>query len=525
MKRILYLVACLLSSYAISYAQFQSEYDALKIANTDLNGTARYMSVAGAMGALGGDASTIFTNPAGISTYRSSELTFTGNFNWNNTSALGTNSSRFLFNLNNISYISTYLTGNNTGVVSINWGFGYNKAKTFDRNLHYTTNSMLSLGDFLAEYTELSGNASGYTAAVFDDNNVFKNENVPWASVLGWDAWMIANREDESNNIINNQYQSYRSYLQGKSIGGGALNNYTIAERGGVNEYAFSLGTNISNAIQFGVSFVLLNLDYRMTSIYKEKLDDNSTYTYRSTYNADGSGFSIKLGAIARPTQWLRVGGAFHSPSWYKVNDSNEGSVNGNAVDIAKSGSATTPLGYGSYYLNTPMKGLANIGFIINNYGFIGIDYEYTDYSTMSMKNNDIINSSMLEQNNNMKANFEASHTVRVGAEIRPVDNLSVRFGYALVTPSIKSDSYRTYAINTTRTDFDFFNDRSTNYMTAGLGYRFGKTYLDLAYVLQTKHQDYYAYNPTYVSGTGTLAPVEVISKHNQILLTYGVRF
>jgi hypothetical protein len=507
-----------------THAQFQSEYDALKVAQTDLNGSARFMSVAGAMGALGGDASTLFYNPAGIGTYRSSELTFTTNFNWNNSSALGNMGSRFLFNLNNVSYISSYLTGSNEGLVAFNWGFGYNRAKTFDKNVHYSTNSNLSLGDFLANYTELSGNASGFNASAFESNDVYKDQRVPWASVLAWDGWMIANPEDESNNPIDNEYESYRNYLTGQNIGvGGVENTYTIAERGSVNEYAFSAGANISNAVQLGVSFVLLNLDYKMTSIFKEKLDDNSSYTYSSMYSADGSGFSIKVGAIARPTHWLRIGGAFHSPSWYYIKDTNEGSVNGNAVTSSKSGNGSTPVGYGSYYLNTPMKGLANLGFVLGNYGFVGVDYEYTDYTTMKMKNNDIINSYMVDQNNKIATNFESTHTLRIGTELRPVENLAVRFGYAMATPAVKADAYRTYANNTTRTDFDFTNEKSTNYITAGLGYRFGKSYVDVAYVLQTKLQDYYAYNPTYVNGFG--APVELTSKHNQILLTYGVRF
>ena len=41
-------------------------YDAANIINKDLSGTARFVGMGGAMGALGGDISTIGTNPAGI---------------------------------------------------------------------------------------------------------------------------------------------------------------------------------------------------------------------------------------------------------------------------------------------------------------------------------------------------------------------------------------------------------------------------------------------------------------------------
>ena len=52
----------------------QTVYDAAKITGKDLNGTARFVGMGGAMGALGGDISTIGTNPAGIGIYRSNDF-------------------------------------------------------------------------------------------------------------------------------------------------------------------------------------------------------------------------------------------------------------------------------------------------------------------------------------------------------------------------------------------------------------------------------------------------------------------
>ena len=52
----------------------QTVYDAAKFVDKDLNGTARFVSMGGAMSALGGDISTMNTNPGGIGIYRSSDL-------------------------------------------------------------------------------------------------------------------------------------------------------------------------------------------------------------------------------------------------------------------------------------------------------------------------------------------------------------------------------------------------------------------------------------------------------------------
>lgn len=51
----------------------QGVVDALKYSQQDIRGTARYMGMAGAFGALGGDITTLSQNPAGIGVYRNSE--------------------------------------------------------------------------------------------------------------------------------------------------------------------------------------------------------------------------------------------------------------------------------------------------------------------------------------------------------------------------------------------------------------------------------------------------------------------
>ena len=58
-------------------ASAQSAIDAYQISQQDLRGTARFMSMGGAFGALGGDLSSLSQNPAGIGVYRSNEIGFT----------------------------------------------------------------------------------------------------------------------------------------------------------------------------------------------------------------------------------------------------------------------------------------------------------------------------------------------------------------------------------------------------------------------------------------------------------------
>ena len=61
----------------------QAVADAVRFGSSNITGTARYRSMAGAFGALGGDPSAMTDNPAGIGIYRgNSEISFTPNLSF-----------------------------------------------------------------------------------------------------------------------------------------------------------------------------------------------------------------------------------------------------------------------------------------------------------------------------------------------------------------------------------------------------------------------------------------------------------
>ena len=55
-------------------AAAQDTYESARLMGSDLNGTARYVGMGGAMDALGADISTISSNPAGIGVFRHSNV-------------------------------------------------------------------------------------------------------------------------------------------------------------------------------------------------------------------------------------------------------------------------------------------------------------------------------------------------------------------------------------------------------------------------------------------------------------------
>ncbi len=102
-----------------------------------LNGTARFVGMGGAMGALGGDISVISSNPAGIGIFRSNDVSIS--FGFNNTStksnfsgvSMNENKTRVLFD--QIGFVYSNKIGNNTSLRFVNFGFNYHKSKNFNR--------------------------------------------------------------------------------------------------------------------------------------------------------------------------------------------------------------------------------------------------------------------------------------------------------------------------------------------------------------------------------------------------------
>ena len=69
MKKFAIMITSVLATLTVSA---QETYENARLMETDLNGTARYVAMGGAMDALGADISTISTNPAGIGLFRHS---------------------------------------------------------------------------------------------------------------------------------------------------------------------------------------------------------------------------------------------------------------------------------------------------------------------------------------------------------------------------------------------------------------------------------------------------------------------
>ena len=115
----------------------QNAYDAERILNHELNGTARFVGMGGAMSALGGDISVMGSNPAGIGIFRSNDMSVSFGFNSTETESNFNGNSmkedKTRASLDQLGFVYTYKVGNTTSLRFVNFGFNYHKSKNFNR--------------------------------------------------------------------------------------------------------------------------------------------------------------------------------------------------------------------------------------------------------------------------------------------------------------------------------------------------------------------------------------------------------
>jgi hypothetical protein len=523
MKKLSLLISTLALFTFSAFAQTQTAYDALIASGEELSGTARFVAVGGAMGALGGDATTMFYNPAGIGIYKSSELTVSANINWANTTLSNINSTSngydttADFDFQHVAYVGTWNFEENKYLLNFNLGIAYNQSCKFSREGHYHGRQPHSYTQWAAAMTD--GIPVGDLTKEFHyENPAYFNSSIPWTSVIAFDSYLTDTRHDYRDDM----YVSLYEWTGSNSID----QHIKFEERGTSNDFALSFGGNFSNLIYWGMTFECDYTSYSRNTTLQETFADGSKYSLHNSYVLDATGFTYKIGLIIKPTSWLRIGGAFHTPTVFTLKDYSSSSCAYDIYDIGmerRAGTNNTPSSKGSAEISGPLKAIGSLGFVLGKFGFIGIDYQY--------ENSAAINDNKDEIKNLYSNDLKDRHTLRAGIEIKPTDGLSLRIGGGYSTPRVSENMSRGYYYNDVRTDVDYYNEKDSYNITAGIGYRFGRLAIDLAYVYQVNTADYYPYAPSYTKYNGSMfqlenfEPIGMRSVRNQIVLTYGIRF
>lgn len=515
-RNIVKMVACaLLVSTGVNA---QTIYEAAKFSGSDLNGTARFVGMGGAMGALGAEISTMGVNPAGIGLYRSNDLMTS--FGFKNVNANSNyqgnamNSSKFSGSFDNIGFVYSSKVSNESSLRYINFGFNYKRLKSFDRTFSMGGNlNNLSQTDQMANLT------AGCSIDKLKDDLVFQNSSIGWLSSLGWKGALIFPHKTDAEKYVG--FPKDNAYC-----------NFYSKESGGINSYDFNVAFNLEDRVYLGFTLGAYDIDYTKYTEYSEAFKGSPfEYKLRSFMATKGAGVDFKTGIIVRPIEEspLRFGASIASPIFYKMT-LNSGAIlttnsdindAGNLINIPSENISTYDKVNGDcitdYQLRTPWKYNLSLGYTIGRSIALGAEYEYQDYSTSKLLSNDGVN--MDEENAMMKSMLKGVNTIRLGAEVKLVPEFALRAGYNNSTAAFKNNAFKNLPLNSIRTDTDYANEKTVNNYTVGLGYKNTSFYADIAYQYSAYKEDFRPFD------IENLPMTSVDNNKHQVVVTVGVRF
>lgn len=528
------LVMALLSLPLLASAQYT--FDALQLSQTELRGTSRFTSMAGAFGALGGDLSTINQNPAGVGVYRSNDVSITLGPEFNGTkTANDSRQSETKFNVNNVGFVgSTKL--NNDVLLNLNWGFSYNRINSFNRRYRGVASAIpTSITNYIADQTMFDGMTSADLDPV--SGNPFYDGDARWNQILAYRSYLILPTSD-----INNYTQSFTGLGVDGTYGAA---EFEVQEWGHTDEYSFALGGNIANTMYWGMALGVTELSYEYNKYYGESLtntvvydaaddpdaqlvDGNADFGIVDWSRTTGTGVNFKLGVILKPVNELRLGFAFHTPTLYEMKDTYQSVVRAsfsgdNLIDGGyQLADEYTPDYQSNWYdIRTPWRFIGSIAGVIGSKGIISADYEYTGNGTIRICDEN--NNEYLDATTEIKDYLQPSHTVRLGAEYRVSPDVSLRAGYSYQTSPVKDDvKDDKVAVNVTGCNTAYTYDRDIQHITAGVGYHHKNFYCDLAYVYQARNMTYTAFP---IDDLGKTVKWDVDADNHRLSATLGFRF
>ena len=498
------LFFALLASMTALTATAQETYQDTKLIGNDLNGTARYVGMGGAMEALGADISTMTSNPAGTGFFSRTHVESHSVSGGHKTNA----------SFDQIGIVAPLKIN---GKPCLNVGFNYHKSRNFDQIL--TASGALSM----ASQNKLSA---------------IKYDKVgKW----GWNA-IDANYKK----ILEKTDGQGMDYYDGQAFDFGQY------QHGYIGVYDFNISGAVSNSFYLGVTAGLHDVNYRSSSSYFEQLEQNTNGASAERLKIDGTGVDVKVGAIFLPIDGspFRVGLYINSPVFYDLKlrgDAGSGFVqySGNLSDNNSSAYIRNYCTY-EYKIYTPWKFGVSLGHTVGSYLALGATYEYSDYGSID---NRVIDGTYYDpwygdaydtsssddvMNAHTERTLKGVHTLKLGAEFKPLPTLALRAGYNWVSAVFDENGFRDGSLESPgsgyATSTDYTNWKATNRFTLGLGFQASKNInLDLAYQYSHTNGDFYPfmsyYGDTNPENNCIVRATKVSHDRNQVMATLSYRF
>lgn len=552
MKKILSLTIVSLACAQVLMAQDTYTNDLMTNAS-DIHGTARYIGMGGAVGALGGEISGISNNPAGIGGFNRSWASIGMGASIQAANPID-GDSRARYSFDQVGFVVVLPTSDENRV---NFALNLQKKLGYYRSM-------------IAENKNLGGLSQAAQFAGLASIGYSQKGALP--ACTGYMGLYDVYKPDGSFYLYRANDNSYYRTTSG-------------------NLYALDLNVSgaVNERIYWGATFGIDILNFKSEGSYAEFRDGAHVvngaleylpddkggiqdYTLEWWKKVSGVGLNFKVGTIISPIEDnpFRFGIAVETPTWYTMKQKdtywtvwskfqNTGQVipGSEQYDYNYQGGKGNYVAYDSpdnnymeFNVYTPWKfrvSLADVHagmvawdveyeYSMNNYTKMG----YPTYESRGKYDEPSISTDQDKAMNTMTKNItQGIHNVRVGLEVMPTDHLSLRAGYNFYSKPFKSNgrydqSIDSYAMNKV-VGTEYINLGTTNIFSFGLGYHIKGFYANLAYKYRMQKGDFYAFDDYYqtamapeaqfITEATALRPVEVNLDRHDITLTLGYEF
>lgn len=519
MKKIL-LLALVINS-VISNAQqgpFGYYRDALLFGqtNTLYGSTARMQGIGGAQVALGGDLSSISSNPAGLGFFNRSVFVITPmldfttadsefripdqNFSQGQDESFNNN-----FSLANIGTVINFTKGDYSNDKFKGGSLGISLSRS---NSYHLERSYMGVNDYNSIIDSFLSNA-GQTQP--NDLGGFE--------IGAFDQYLINPAYDTNDDFV-----GYDSFVLGYPI-----QAESIRETGSHYQLNIAWGGNYDDIFYFGggIGVQMLNYDFVRSYVESDLSVFNSDgsgspeefldrLTIDDELSVRGAGFNFNMGAIIRPIDFITLGVNYTSPTFMSLDEEGfydldvdwksgttitETDDDGNetVTDLSTINPYQSDLFVSEYTLRSPSKIAVGAAIFVGKSGFFTGDIEFNDYASSNLKSSDFSESA---DNNVIEDIYTSTVNIKVGGEYR-FDVFRLRAGYAIF-PSPYRDSDLQERTN----------------LTFGFGYKTSDYFVDFSVVNSERKALYSSYE---VDSNQPIIASDI--KNTSVALTFGLTF
>ncbi len=473
-KKIL-LFSCIISSFTVAA---QTPEDALRYSFVPQNGSARSMAVGGALTALGGDITSLYTNPAGLGFFKTGEYMMSPALALNNNKAnfreQETKNSRNNFALGPLGFVlgsPSHSNSRNSRAFSI----GFMQTANFANTIAYK--GLNNYSSFTEQWVEQVAKSR------LTLDNALNNPAFAYGAAPAIYTYLVDIDSSTGTKIVKGAPEFILD-------AGQAIRQEMLQKNsGGMYEAAIGYAHNKDDKWYWGISAGIPFIYYNSNTTFSEFDTSARTnnkfkqFTYNDEFTTTGFGFNGKLGVIYRPQEHIRVGLSIHTPTYMVLKDERSSRLTADIEPAQVTNSVSSDVftnnqaGEARYVQRNPWKVAIGGAYVFREVqnvkrqrAFITADVEYVHHrgSRFSSDNEEPTEAEKVyykELNKVIKGEYKGAFNFKLGGEVK-FNIIMARLGFAYY-----GNPYKDKQLKANRT-----------ILSGGLGYRHKGVFLDLTY-------------------------------------------